>query len=856
MRTVLIATVLIAMALLVGLVVPAVTPPISWLPKTSEAGTLLGTLLTAQAAIAALTLAVTIFVMQGATARRDADDRTYREYVRRSWVRQIFWGSLIAVGIAGLVLLIEGFVGAINAVATAFPGLRNLTVIAAIAFLANLLLAAILFERAVHLTRPEQWRTMRRYVNERDVRDAVRVFLKRVRSSQLEGQVGYTSDLFDAPPDPGEGSASEAIQALLSDGRRAMDERRPWDFARSLDSIKDLLEFALREIEEAGIGRQTPFLPWWPPLGELRDNLASFREEVIRRGDRLHASELLRFDHWAVTSGTSRGSEDLLRVGLDGYLSNYQTAIRIGDSEFLESFFAQIWDWPYPTFSPAQPGEVFPYINEQMILYQERLLSEGMQAGRPTDYEQIHKRFEVFLRALDRYWEHQRSRWPETKELYERLVESYRIALIGLGGRRLLLADSGRSADSRACIDVVRGAHSHLGELAADVAKAITGNNSWQKTLWMTWEMEGAENMEARRPNPWRYPLTWFTFRLMELSTEPSQMIDLHGSARVTLSWFEKNSIALAAHLRDLPSPTIEERREHATVALRVAARREEVAEDIEIIRYNLSDERLSAFKEGVHAGAVSPNCVESLFERAGASLVLPIDDETGLDECRIHTIETKVFLADVPENAHGPNVQLVGGHWGRLLSDEVVKRFCETLDKVIGTTASLNTPEALLGAIDEATEGLDASGELIIVLAGDWSNVLVDLSVIRPEGFQPQKKEPDAPRTVEIARYNGHPILRGPASDGRRLYIVDPQTWGRLVRAKAESDQIIAVKVNPISAERAHDLLASDPSHFADEPNEASKLRKLQTCVEIVISERAEFRVTDSSRARRIVDV
>ena len=400
MCTVLIATVLIALAFLVGLVVPAVAPPISWLPETSEAGTLLGTLLTAQAAIAALTLAVTIFVMQGATARRDADDRTYREYVRRSWVRQIFWGSLIAVGITGLVLLIEGFVGAINAVATAFPGLRNLTVIAAIAFLANLLLAAILFERAVHLTRPEQWRAMRRYVNERDVREAVRVFLKRVRSSQLEGQVGYTSDLFDALPDPGEGSASEAIQALLSDGRRAMDERRPWEFARSLNSIKELLEFALREIEEAGIGRETPFLPWWPPLGELRDNLASFREEVIRRGDRLHASELLGFDHWAVTSGTSRGSEDLLRVGLDGYLSNYQTAIRIGDSEFLESFFARIWDWPYPTFSRAQPGEVFPYINEQMILYQERLLSEAMQAGRPTDYEQMHKRFEVFLRAL------------------------------------------------------------------------------------------------------------------------------------------------------------------------------------------------------------------------------------------------------------------------------------------------------------------------------------------------------------------------------------------------------------------------------------------------------------------------
>ena len=52
---------LVTAGLIVGLVVMC---PISWLPKTSEAGTLLGTLLTAQAAVAALTLAVTLFLMQ------------------------------------------------------------------------------------------------------------------------------------------------------------------------------------------------------------------------------------------------------------------------------------------------------------------------------------------------------------------------------------------------------------------------------------------------------------------------------------------------------------------------------------------------------------------------------------------------------------------------------------------------------------------------------------------------------------------------------------------------------------------------------------------------------------------------
>ena len=839
--------------MVVLLVVPLATTPISWLPEASEARALLGTLLTAQAAIAALTLAVSLFVMQGASARRDADDRTYREYVRRSWVRQIFWSSLIAVGITGTVLLIEGFVGASEAVATAFPALRNLALLAAVAFLANLVLAAILFERMIRLAQPEHWRAIRRYVNERDVREAVQVFLMRFRSSS-DGQIGYKSDLTDAFPDPGEGSASEAIQALLSDGRRAIDERRPWEFARSLDSIKELLEYALREIEEAGIGRDTPLLPWWPPLRELRTNLGSFREEVILRGDRYHVSELLSFDHWAVTSGTSRGSEDLLRVGLDGYVSNYQTAIRIDDGEFLESFFDRIWGWPYPTFSNAHPRDVFPYIREEMMLYQERLLSDALKADRTTDYEQIHNRFEVFLRALGRYWEYSRSRWQGTEELYERLEEHYRIALIGLGGRALLLADSGRITDPSSYIDIVRGAHTHLGELADDVAKAVAGINSWYKTLWMEWEREGAEIGEVHRPTPHQYPLTWFTFRLMELSAEPNQTLDLHGSAWLALRWFEKESVALAAHLGSVPAPTVEKRREYATAALRAAARKEEVAHDYEIIRYDLCDERVSAFEAGVYAAALASNSIERLFERAGASLDLSSDAEAGPDKCRIHSIESKVFLADVPETAGTPYPRLDGGHWGRLLSGEVIKRLCETLGNAPQTTALLNTPEALLREIEDAVEDLDPSGELVIVLAGDWSDVLTDLSVNQPDGYQPRQQDPEDDQTREIARYNGHPILRGPAYDDRQLYIVEPEAWGRSVRAKAKGDRGIVVNVKPVSAERAQALLDSDPQHFAEEPDETSKLRKLQTCVEIIVSARAEFRGTDPSRARRIL--
>ena len=855
----LIAAVVIATVLAVGLAVPALTAPISWLPETSEASALLGTLLTAQAAIAALTLAVTLFVMQGASARRDADARTYREYLRRSWVRRIFWSSLVAVGLTGLVLLIEGFAGASEVVARSFPGLRNLALLAAVAFLANLVLAVTLFERAARLALPERWRAIRRDVNERDVREAVKVFLERLRR-ESDSENGDGSDPTDASMDPGEGSANEAILALLDDGRRAMDERRPWEFARSLNSIRELIEHAMEEIEEAGIRWDAPALSGWPPLSEVRSNLDSFREEVIRRGDRGAVSELLSFDHWAVTNGTSRGCGDLLRVGLDGYDSNYRIAVRSGNSEVLESFFDQIWDWPYPTFSHAHPRDVFPYIREEMMLSQEHLLNDAMKADRTTDYEQMHERFEVFLRALARYWKSNRSRWPETEELYEQLAEHYRIALIGLGGRALLLADAGRINDPSVYIDVVRGAHPNLGRLADDVAKAVTGISSWHKTLWMEWEREGVEIGEVHRPTPHQYPLTWFTFRLMELSAEPNQTLDLRGCARLTLRWFEKNSVALAAHLRDVPAFSIEKRLEYATAALRAAACKEhdeEVAADYEIIGSDLNRERVSAFEADVRHGATKAlTSIERLFECAGASLKLPSGAEANLHELRTHKSEPKAFFADLPEASRTPYRRPDGLTLGLPLSDEVISRFCETLDGAPTTTALLNAPESLLQEIDKAIEDIDPLGQLVIVLAGDWGFIPSSLRFNQPDGLQLQRNAPEPYLYGKIARYNGHPMLEGPKDGARRLYVVELQGWGRLVRAKSERDQGIVVKIEPVGAERAQVLLDSDTHHFPDDLDEISKLRKLQTRVEICVSARAEFRVTDPSRARRITGV
>ena len=404
-------TVLTIVALIV---VPLCSPPLLWLPEPGKADILLGTLLTAQAAIAALTLAVTLFVMQGVSTRRDIDDRVYSEYVRQSWVKIIFWGSLLALGVTGTSFIGEKFISGVGQIADATPGLRNLSLMAAFAFMGNLGLVGVLFGRAIHFAHPSQWNTLRRNVNERDVRDAVQVFLRRNQrvAASLEAS---EPDLTAVFPDPDEGSANEAVRALLDDALRAMAERRQQDFARCLESIQDLISYAMDHIEHMGMKWGTPgHQPAWPPLSELGNNLYSFREEVIREGHQEYVFKLSSLDFWLVHIGVNRRCGELFTTGLEGYRLNYQLSNRIGNAHWREIFRNRIWIEVHWLIVSEEAGEVFPYA-DAMVRLQENLLADAMHSDLPGDYEQLHTAFEAALQAIRYSW-HVDS-WPPPESL-------------------------------------------------------------------------------------------------------------------------------------------------------------------------------------------------------------------------------------------------------------------------------------------------------------------------------------------------------------------------------------------------------------------------------------------------------
>ena len=76
---------------------------------------------------------------------------------------------------------------------------------------------------------------------------------------------------------------------------------------------------------------------------------------------------------------------------------------------------------------------------------------------------------------------------------------------------------------------------------------------------------------------------------------------------------------------------------------------------------------------------------------------------------------------------------------------------------------------------------------------------------------------------------------------------------WGCFVRAQVEGGTDLLVRVEPVTPERAREDLRRNPDTYADEPDEASKLRKMQTFVSVGVWWRTGFRVADPSRAIRI---
>ena len=827
------------------------TEPIGALAISIGSITFLGALLGAQAAIAALTLAVMLFLMQGVSARRDVDDRVYAEYIRQSWVWPVFCGSIGAAAFTGAVLTVQRVVGDAGAVAQGVPGVSNLAVLAVVALAVSLAAPVALFARAIMLAEPEHWQRLRLDVNKRGVSEAVSAFLGRFQRAVV-ARVNNEPDFSVLFPDSGERSADQAIRALLDDARRAMDERRHGELVRSLDSIETLVSYAMDEIEGAGVewamlGTDNQ----WPPLRELGPTLYSYREEVIRAGYRDYLQELLELDYWFVSTGLRRSCRGLVTFGLSGYRWNYGMSARLGSRdhhEMLRDRFLMNLDGLTFGYDP----ESLAAFMRDVIKHQGEVLSDALHSGFVEDYLWLHREFGSILSNILERWNRDVRPFGTEAELSADLRLEYRIATMGLTGRAVILSGSGDVSDPTPYLDVARGVYGRSTDLAADVSAAMRIESHVSFSQWWGWDTQYRLSVHSDSLSLERYPLTCFAVLLMDRVEDSTLSLNLRGNAQRVLDWFVDNAEGLEPFVRDTPASSAQQRRDFAIEILQAAVRTDEVEEDLKIISREISSERVVACRDGVDEGMESAASAQTMFEQAGA-LVRLVPGVIEVRDLGIHKLFPKAFLVNPAEGDQMGYSPVDGDLWGRRLAEGEVDLLCGELEQATPITAPLDAVSAFFAAVDAAVDDLDPEGNAGVVVAGDWGDDLISLYSDEWEGYEPSWRLSEPDSSVYMGRYRGHPVARGATDGERRVYVVDLGTWGTMVRVPFGEAQDVLFEVEPISAERAQELLDANPDYFPDQPDEESKLRKLQTLVAVRVAVRVGFRCTDPAGARRI---
>ena len=827
------------------------TEPIGALAIPMDSVTFLAALLGAQAAVAALTLAVMLFLLQGVSARRDVDDRVYAEYIRRSWVWPVFFGSIGAVAVTGSVLVAERVAGNMATLAYGVPGLSNLALLAIAALFVSLATPVVLFARAIRLAEPEHWQGLRLDVNKREVSGSVGAFLGRL-SRAATAHADNAPDFSVLFPGPGERSADQAVRALLDDARRAMDERRHGELARSLNSIQTLVTFAMDEIEAEGVQLGMPGSEaQWPPLEELRRSLYSYREEVIRSGTRDYLQELLSLDYWFISTGLRRPCGDLFTFGLSGYRWNYELSARIGSSDFhailRDGFLIHLNGL---TFG-HDPESLRPFMRD-VIRHQGTVLSHALHSGLVEDYLWMHREFSSILSDILEGWDGDVRPYGAESEISVLLRREYRIALMGLAGRAVILFGSGKISDANAYLDAARAVYTSLTDLADDIPTLFDGQNCVSYALWQGWEIPDHLSMWSGSLSPERYPLTCFSVLFMERVADTTLRLNLHGHAERVLNWFVSNSESLERYVRESSSANGGRRRELAIEVLREAVRTDVVQEDLKIISRELSAERIASCRFAVQTAMDKAASVYRIFDQAGA-LVRLVPGVIALPDFGLFPWPGKAYFVDPVDGDQTSYAPVDGDHWGRGVAQGVIGLLCDELEEAIPMTAALDTLPAFGCAVDAAIDELETQMSVGIVVAGDWGALLRALHAEPVEAYEPYSWLTGLDPSVNVGRYRGFPVLRGPTAGERRVYVFDIRTWGTMVYEPFGEGQGLLFDVKSVSADDARELLAANPDLLPDEPDYESKVRKLQTLVQVRAFVRVGFRRTDSTRARRV---
>lgn len=823
-----------------------------WLALPEDPARVVAPLAQVQGAIAAISLAVLVLIVEAVQRREDIVDATYEVFIREALVRPVIASVLIStLGTVVAFILVR------------MPSLedeRNLALFAMISVSITILAILCFTLRALAVLRPDQYREFKR-----------KAYLEQIRIG-VTAQIEYINEIAANPTAPTmpssatEMKAEQAMQQILGDVAVAIKLTRPDRIEEDIATIESAFRYAIEALASSDYNEilkdrsQALELPLFASVSRYFPSLwqASYASRVHE-----NIISIYRLHRYIASPAQDGIVNDLRETVVANAKSSYQT--RTGWPEGVAYGVGLAWGavndhvWLPIFFQEAHPlSQVNTALLRTVVESFQDSAASMVRGGDIAAFEQITAQISNLHDSLGR------NRYGDGEIDYrinqpiDDLFHDVRLALAALAGLAIWSQESRYINNARAFVNRV---HEILqkdrggGEESFERLLVVDENTLAQHWWWWDGGNDGASLSRFRNADPLQYPVLYFlTASLIEGSDArlPQALGSIHldGEGVLERHW------AIMCDVAGIRGDKQETEKERIIGFIKAAKSADEHRRQDRIIATSISEVQVSQYAQEVlqihkQTEDSSVVAITKVFDGADRTQILPAGD---LDA----PAETSFRLRGVFKGAF---MRISGIHYEEHPSaNEVVEAIeamrCRMMINLIKDQADLTKAISTVGdelftEISRVLADLQPQFPLFLTTGGGtdalWGRLhQAQLNIRWPISTALDRMPPDVEEVLRVGEVLMSQHIGEPA-----LYIVDVARWGLLRRADV-GDEPLRVEVHAISAERAGELLDTGRID-AGSLNRAEAIRALQLQVEVEVTQRVDFVVEDPSAAVRI---
>ncbi len=629
-----------------------------------------------------------------------------------------------------------------------------------------------------------------------------------------------------------ESAAREAIEQLFGDAHQAYERRELGAFKSSIGTLQRTIEHS---VDLLGSTQVQPF-GLVAPLYVVRSELPTLRVAVYKNGMSEFVEALIGLDHWLVDKGTDRETDALFELGIEGFSHSHLLALRGSDSPLKSVLRARRWRFVGDAITLQMPESYQAHILSLQLDY----LEHELQAGTPRDFKLTYNELQEILRLLPASAESVAER-DSASALNRDLQRKNRIALMSVLGLGVVDRLEMGTERLQGYLDVgreVTGWSTLMEDLNASLIERSVISSRWRR-----WEMRDSVNFEVQWINPEVYPISFVALRSLELVETATPGV-FFGSRTPHAS---QQLVATSQNLTDLvratPDWSPKQRFDELQSILTQAVSAQEKRSREEIARLPILPERRDEFVAEVLAERVRNSTLERLWRDVGKWIYAEVNSSEPATSQISAYVPRAPFTATsnwAPISARTLPISLE-----RSLGNELLANLHDlpTIPEDSAATVENDIAAAIKSSLAEI------GGLPLVILAGDWNDLVIQLEVESPEGWRGTNSGEEL-QTFQVGWFDDAPVVMIRATD-REIFVVDRSTWGTVLRAPVDGEDL-HVSLEAITPEMAAEIIARESNMPNAEREEATNM--LISVVSIAVSEKVGFHVKDASRALRVV--